>query len=352
MQAKQNILLKDYSTIKIGGQPKSFFSIENKQEISQILADNNYSTDEYFVLGDGSNTLFNSDQVHRVILYCNIKGMEVINETDEDIEIKVGAGENWDDFVDYCCRNGYRGVSCLSGIPGQIGAAPIQNIGAYGQEASQTIVSLEYVDLTTGQEFNRSNEECEFSYRDSYFKQKKSGFLITAVNFKLQKTGQTTIIYHELLRYLKSNKRFKEKITLNEKLSAIREGVLEIRNSKGMIINPQNINSRSLGSFFLNPIISQEEFIELSSKFDEGTKVPQYTLGSQVKISAAWIMEQSGFTKGFKFKKAALSSQHCLALINPKDATSSDIKEFSKHIIDHVYKKFQVRLQPEPNFVD
>jgi UDP-N-acetylmuramate dehydrogenase len=229
-------------------------------------------------------------------------------------------------------------VECLSGIPGLVGAAPIQNVGAYGQEVSETIARVEAVDRRTGVVRWFTNEECRFAYRQSIFKNEaKDQYIILSVTFRLQRGGEPAVRYPELERAMEGRART---------LALVRETVLDVRRRKGMVLDPADPDTRSDGSFFMNPIVAPDLAASL------GSGAPAYPMSDgRVKLSAAWLIEQAGFEKGFTLGRVGLSSKHTLAIINRGDATATEALALVKSIQDRVHEKFGVELHPEPNFV-
>ncbi len=262
--------------------------------------------------------------------------------------LRVGAGTVWDEFVARTVSLGLAGIECLSGIPGCVGAAPVQNIGAYGQEVSETIVGVEGLDLRTGLWFTMTPEECGFCYRDSMFKRAQQGsFLITAVLFELRPGAPPTLRYKDLKNRCPEG--------CEPSLEEVRDMVLEVRRSKSMVYDPQDPNHRSAGSFFTNPIVHRSELERLERTLGSEVRMPHYPFDeTRVKLSAAWLIENSGLPKGFVLSpgaKVGLSSSHVLAVINRGGASSTELVTFSDFVRDKVFQRFQVRLMPEPVFV-
>ncbi len=254
--------------------------------------------------------------------------------------ITVAAGEDWDEFVAYCVQNNLAGVECLSGIPGLVGGTPVQNVGAYGQEVSETIVSVRCFDLNAREFVELSNSECGFTYRTSIFNSTmRDRYIVLSVTFALQQSGKAKIVYKDLIEHFKDREP-----TLQE----TREAVLAIRHLKSMVIDLADPNSKSAGSFFKNPVVEREKLEEIRRNFE---RVPSFDFGDKVKIPAAWLIENAGFSKGFALGNAGISTNHTLALINRGNASSDEMLSLKNVIQDAVESKFGIMLMPEPVFV-
>ncbi len=350
---EKNVSLKDYSTIKIGGPAAFFFSAETGPDIKEAYAWAKSKNLPVFILGDGSNTLFSDVGFDGLVLHNQLKGVEW-SENSEKVTAKVASGENWDLFVQACADKGLSGVEAMSGIPGQVGSTPIQNVGAYGQEVSMRIESVETMELESGQSKTFFQEECEFAYRTSRFKTAdKAKYFVSAVNFEFVKNEEPKILYQELFHYVKQNMRYKTLTSIPNKLNAIRQAVLKIRSKKSMVVSPKDKNSHSLGSFFINPIVGAATLKGLKSKMSKEQKKSFRThkVSGLYKLSAAWLIEQSGFSKGYTHKSARLSKNHCLAICNYGSASSTDVKALAETIHETVKERWGVELHPEPGFV-
>ena len=353
IKIKENILLSEYTTIKLGGIAKYF--VECKKEIELIecinfAKDNNLKIQ---ILGGGSNVIFSDEGFNGLIIKIDIKGISIHNETKDKVILKVGAGEVWDDFVKYCVENNYAGVECLSGIPGSAGATPIQNVGAYGQEVKDTIIYLKALDRESMRATMFSNENCLFDYRKSRFNNiDKDKYIITELMFGLLKNGKPEIKYPELKKLVESRQEGE-----NISLSNIMESVLKLRKKKSMILDDEDKNSVSCGSFFVNPFITIEEYEEINLKYINSnqnkvkTDIPFYQSGHGIKIPAAWLIENTGFPKGFKKNGIGISENHNLALVNC-GGKAKDLLEFANEIRSKVFDKFKINLEPEPVIVE
>lgn len=339
MIVHKDIKLSSHTTIKIGGKAKYFVTVESTKDLKNALQYAHTKGIPFFIISGGSNTIFSDEGYQGVVIKIKIEGIKIVRENEKNVYIKAFAGTNWDSFVKYCVDNGYQGIECLSGIPGSVGATPIQNVGAYGQEVSQTVHSVECIDKENFKKIILHNQDCKFSYRDSFFKSHRK-LIITSVIFKLQKSPQAKVSYPQVVQKLNS-----DIATLNE----VRSAVIKLRREKSMILDLKDTNTKSVGSFFKNPIISKKAFTVLQKKHGD---IPFWNNGSSYKISAAWLIEMSGFTKGYNYnQKIGLSTKHTLAIVNKNHATSSDLVMFVKLIQEKVYEQFSILLIPEPILV-
>lgn len=335
MRKLKNFKLSDHTSLRVGGLALNVCEIQSPSDIQEFVHE--YGNQEFFVLGGGSNIVAPDHEIKTPIAY-----MQLVNsstKTDGDfVEINAGAGMNWDDFVADAVDQGLAGVETLSGIPGTVGASPIQNIGAYGSEVKTSIKSLQIVDGSTGKSRILKNEELKFSYRYSMLKDLTSRFIIENVTFKLKREKNSNITnYPQVAESLGINQG--ESVPVKE----LRKVIIEIRKSKGMVLNPNDHDTFSVGSFFINPVMSKELV---------PTNAPMYEHESgKVKTSAAWLIEQSGFEKGFRHGGAMISSKHTLAISNSGNATAEDVIELSNQIRSGVKQKFGIELTIEPKIL-
>jgi len=287
------------------------------------------------VLGGGSNILMVSER-YDVVIRPMIKGISIIDETDEYVWVQAGAGERWDDFVSWCVSRHFSGVENLSHIPGTVGACPIQNIGAYGVEAKETIETVETIEKNTGKPATFNNQQCELNYRDSVFKKNKDKYIITAVQFRLSKRFEPKLEYAELETELS---RFMP-VTIEN----MRQAIIHIRSRK--LPDPEQLGN--VASFFKNPAINTEKKDEIDQLYP---KAPLYPMSPGLwKISAAWLIQQCGW-KGVREGKVGTYSQQPLVLVNYGGAKGMEILCFAQKIIDSVHSKFGIKLAPEVNIV-
>jgi UDP-N-acetylmuramate dehydrogenase len=341
LEILENVDLAPVTTLRIGGPARYFAIARTRDDVRAALDFAQTRSLPLFVLGGGSNLLVADGGFEGVILHNRIAGIDEVTEGAKygigTVVFEVGAGEDWDRFVAGCVAAGLAGVECLSGIPGTVGATPIQNVGAYGQEVSETIASVECIDRFSGDVFHFENAGCSFGYRSSIFNSSSFGrFIVTSVRFALTH-GRPKVVYKDL------RERFADS---DPDLPEVRAAVIAIRAAKSMVIDPFDPNARSAGSFFKNPIVSAEKLDELRASFDE---VPGFAFGSgQHKIPAAWLIEAAGFTKGYTRGRAGISTRHSLALINRGGATAAEILVLRDEIVDRVAERFGVLLSQEP----
>lgn len=337
MHIKQNISLKPHNTFGIDVIAKHFVSVANMKELQHILSLDEFS--EKLILGGGSNILLTKN-FDGLVVINNLKGIEIISEDENFVFIKCYAGENWHEFVLWCINNNFGGIENLSLIPGNVGTAPIQNIGAYGVELKDVFESCEALSKETKKLQKFTKSDCNFGYRNSIFKQHAKGkFIITSVTFKLTKQ------HHKLnINYGTIASELENKGILNPSIKDVSEAVIQIRESK--LPNPKDIGNS--GSFFKNPVISKTEFNELVKKFSD---IPSYTVSDEdVKIPAGWLIEKSGF-KGKTFNNYGVHKKQALVLVNYGGAKGSDILNLSKLIQKTVKRLFGITIEAEVNIL-
>lgn len=342
---ERNVPLAPFTTIGIGGPARYFAEASDVDRLREALGWAEERAEQVFLLAGGSNLLISDGGFPGLVIRLALRGVTV-ESVDEFATIRVAAGEPWDQFVAYAVANGWAGIECLSGIPGSTGATPIQNVGAYGQDVSETIIRVEVLDRRDGRVKTLTNWDCRFAYRSSLFKSyERERYVVTAVTFRLRVGGEAAIRYPELQRVLE------EEGVAARNLSGVRDAVVAIRRRKGMVIDPHDPDTRSDGSFFMNPVISTAQLEDLRARAGAANP-PAYPDGAgNVKLSAAWLIEQAGFTRGFRHGRAGLSSKHTLAIVNRGGATAAEVVELVRLIQSRVAEKFGVDLHPEPNFV-
>ncbi len=342
---QENAPLAKLTTLKIGGTARFFARAESENDVVEALKFAAESDLRIFILGGGSNVLVADEDFEGLVLQIALKGISVAEDKDV-VFVTAEAGEEWDEFVAFCTSRNLQGVECLSGIPGFVGGTPVQNVGAYGQEVSETITKVKVLERNTGEIFEMSNAECGFEYRASIFNTtKKNRFIVLSVTFVLKKNGLPKMVYKDLREFFGG-----KQPTLQE----TRAAVLQIRAAKSMVIDKRDPNSKSAGSFFKNPVVSKSKFAEIECRAREFEieNVPKFNVDDEnVKITAAWLIENSGFYKGYKFGNVGLSTKHTLAIVNLGNATAKDVLEFKDEIKKKVNEKFGVLLKPEPVFV-
>jgi UDP-N-acetylmuramate dehydrogenase len=326
-------LLK-HNTFGMDVYAKRFFDYSSIEELRSILK--TIPADEAVLhIGGGSNLLFTHDY-EGTILHSAIKGIEVIDNTDKDVLVKVGSGEVWDDFVAYCVQQNWGGVENLSLIPGEVGASAVQNIGAYGAEAKDVIETVEAIELRSGSCRTFSNGECNYAYRQSIFKKELKGqYAITHVTFRLSKTPTLQLDYGNIRAQLAD----KTDVTIND----VRQAIISIREAK--LPDPNVLGNA--GSFFMNPIVSRDTFLSIQKDYPN---MPFYETNGEYKIPAGWMIEQCGW-KGKAQGRAAVHDKQALVLVNLGGATSDEIIALSDAICHDVKEKFGVDIHPEVNFI-
>ncbi len=345
----ENIPLAPLTTIKIGGPARFFVAATNIGEVQEAVTWTRSRNLPLFVLGGGSNLVVADSGWPGLVLKVAIPGIERRPGVDESGKIlfDVGAGECWDKFVSDAVRARCAGVECLSGIPGSVGGTPVQNVGAYGQEVSETIASVQVLDLKDGQVRELCREACEFSYRASIFNTSNRGrFVVLQVTYALTPGGAPRIVYADLKRHFEGRE-------TSPDLAETREAVRHIRALKGMLIIPGEPDCQSAGSFFKNPVLSEEQHEDLKKRVAaRGLTVPSYpALESRKKVSAAWLVEHSGFAKGFGFHRVGISTRHALAIVNRGGATAAEVLALKDQIQHRVEEIWGIQLEPEPVLV-
>jgi UDP-N-acetylmuramate dehydrogenase len=363
MTIQENIALAPLTTLQVGGAARYFAEARRDDEVREAVEFAKTRGLPLFVLGGGSNLVVADSGWPGMVLKIAIGGTaspKLQNATSNAVLFTVGAGVNWDDFVAFAVSQNCAGIECLSGIPGSVGGTPVQNVGAYGQEVAETIESVRALDIKTDTKTKEDRivtlpkPACGFHYRSSIFNREASAegggergrYIILQVNYRLRRGGAPSVRYADL------QKHFAEAKTAAS-LVAVRDAVRQIRRSKGMLIVPGDEDARSAGSFFKNPVLSEKQFQDLTARAkSKGLEIPHYSaLDAQHKVSAAWLVENSGFAKGFRVGRASISSKHALALINPGDANASDILELKDGIQQGVEGAWGIRLEPEPVLV-
>jgi UDP-N-acetylmuramate dehydrogenase len=347
---QEQVPLAPLTTLQVGGRAQFFTVARQVDAVESAVAWARERAVPLLVMGGGSNLLIADEGFPGLVLRVAVNGVRS-HYTDGIVEVTAGAGENWHGLVTRAVANGWSGVECLAGIPGTVGATPIQNVGAYGQEVGDTITHVEAFDLATQRIVRLNNAECNFSYRDSRFKRAdRQRFIILTVTLRLRQNAQPDLRYDELRRFLH------EQGLHQPQIADIRRAVLAIRKRKSMLLDGRDPNARSAGSFFVNPILTLDEFARLEQampavlRADE--QIPAYlTHDGRVKVSAAWLIEHVGFTKGYAEGCVGLSSNHTLALINRGQATAREIIAFAQRIRQRVYDAFGILLVPEPSLV-
>jgi UDP-N-acetylmuramate dehydrogenase len=342
LAVRQQVPLASLSTLGIGGPARWFTRAQTVDEIAEAHHWAAGRGTAVFVLGGGSNLVIADAGFEGLVLHVALGGVAFTEQGGTTL-VRAGAGERWDDLVAAVVARGLAGVECLSGIPGSVGGTPIQNVGAYGQDVSDTIESVTVFDRRSAVTTTLNNEECRFAYRMSRFKREDAGrFIVCDVVFALR-PGPPTLTYADVVRY------FQSRGISTPTLAETRAGILEIRRRKGMVLDAADPDTRSVGSFFMNPVLPSAVHARLASA---GARAPGFILpDGTVKVPAAWLIEQAGFAKGSGTGRVGLSTKHPLALVNRGGASASDVVAFAVRIKEEVEDRFGVSLRPEPVFL-
>lgn len=327
--------LADYTTLHVGGEAVNFISAASEPELISAVGQADAQEVPVLLIGGGSNLLIADEGFAGLVVHTDVRGVQV-QEIGDLVFVTAACGEPWDQFVATCLSSGINGLEALSGIPGTVGATPIQNVGAYGTEVSNLIATVRVWDRQLNEVRDLSPQECAFTYRSSIFKVEPERFVVLAVTFALGRTGMSRIAYTQLADVLG--------LEVGETAlpSEIREAVLELRFSKGMVLIREDHDTWSAGSFFTNPIVEQSVADALPQE------CPRYRDSGGVKLSAAWLIENAGIGRGFALSdRASISTKHTLALTNRGGATAQDIVELAREVRRKVQTHFGIELHPE-----
>jgi UDP-N-acetylmuramate dehydrogenase len=337
----EQVPLAPFTTLGVGGPARYFIRAGSEKTVEEAIE---FSRSEHLtllVLGGGSNLLVADEGFPGVVIRVEIAGVEWMDEGSR-VRLLAGAGEEWDKLVADCGARQLYGVECLSGIPGSVGGTPIQNVGAYGQEVATTLSHVDVYDLVSASFIRMTREECGFAYRTSVFNTTAAGrYIVLRVGYTLPKSGEPYVQYPELKNELAG--------VPQPTLPDVRQAVRRLRARKAMLIQPDDPNCRSAGSFFKNPLVTEEMFAAIQSQ--AGQAPPRYAADAgRIKTSAAWLIERAGIHRGYSKGRAGISSKHTLALINKGGATAAEIVALAREIRTRVEDRFGVRLMPEPVF--
>jgi len=342
MTIEEHVSLKEFTTFKIGGDALYFVRVRNVEGLREALAFANEKKVPFFILGGGSNIVMSDTGFPGLVIKNEIMGVEVGDEENnsEFTLVNVGAGENWDHFVESMVNDGFYGIENLSAIPGTVGAAPVQNIGAYGAEVKNSIKEVEAFNTETGDVCVFKNSECAFDYRDSFFKTTEGKkYIITHVTFKLKKNGMTDISYRDVHQY------FEEKKQAKLSLADVRKAVVEIRSKKLPDLNKYG----TAGSFFKNPIIAKERYEELKRAYP---RMPAYAVDETfVKVPLAWILDNVCGFKGYKNGNVGVYENQALVLVNFGGAKADEIKNLANEMMAKVKEATGIVVETEVQFV-
>jgi UDP-N-acetylmuramate dehydrogenase len=344
MDISENVPLAPFTTLKVGGPARFFAEALTVADVSQAVQFAHTRNLPLFVLGGGSNLVISDAGWPGLVLKIGITGIN--HRHGPEVVFEAGAGEDWDKFVGLVVAHNCSGLECLSGIPGTVGGTPIQNVGAYGQEVANCIESVLALDLQDGQLQELCKKACGFSYRSSVFNTTERGrYVIVQVNYALKHGGDAHFAYADLKKYFAG---WSEKPTL----ANVRDAVRKIRAGKGMLIVDGDEDCRSAGSFFKNPILSLDQYQELSARAAaRNLQIPSYPGLDTQKVSAAWLVEHSGFSRGYGNGPVGISRKHALAIVNRGNASAADVVALQEDIQQRVEDIWGIRLDPEPVFV-
>lgn len=335
-------VLSAHTTLRVGGAADSWVVAHAEEDLCDAVRECDAAGVPVLLLGGGSNLLVSDDGFRGQVVQVATRGREVLAEADESVTVRLAAGEVWDDVAAWAVTNGWTGIEALSGIPGLVGATPVQNVGAYGQDVAQTIVTVEALDRAAGDVVRLSAAECGFGYRTSRFKEDPDRWAILAVTLRLGTSGSGRLAYPELARELG--------VAVGDAapVTAVREAVLALRTRKAMVLDPADHDTWSAGSFFTNPIVPAD----VAARLPEDC--PRYPADSGVKLSAAWLIAGAGIEPGFGLgadAPARVSTRHTLALTNRGSATARDLLELAREVRARVRGRFGIELDPEPTLV-
>ena len=347
---QQRVPLAPLTTLELGGTASYFASIDSVGLAKEAIRWANRNSRPVAILGGGSNVVVSDDGYGGVVLRAALRGVQ-LRDDGATVRVTAAAGEPWDDLVEMTVTENLAGLECLSGIPGWVGATPIQNVGAYGQDVAMAIEGVRVLDLKNLEEKTLGREACGFGYRTSTFREIPNHFMVLSVTFALERHGRPKIEYGELRRSLEIG-------GTTPSLAEVRQAVLDLRRSKSMVIEESDPNRLSAGSFFVNPVVDALKLTTMmerarnSGVLESSESVPNFPVDDQsFKLSAAWLIEKAGFAKGLRRGAFGISSAHALALVHHGGGTTRDLVTLAQDIRDAVRLQFDVELQPEPVFL-
>jgi len=349
---RENVSLAPFTTLGVGGPARFYTRVDDAGALASALDWAERRDLPVLVLGGGSNLVLSDEGHPGLVIHLALRGVAA-RPSGEAMDVTAAAGEQWDALVAFAADKGWAGIECLSGIPGLVGATPIQNVGAYGQDVAETIVAVEAMDVRSRARVTFDNAACGFGYRMSRFKSDDRGrYVVIGVTFRLRPGGAPALKYAELSRY------FTERGAGSPTLAETRRAVIEVRRRKSMVLDPADPNARSVGSFFMNPVIGEAEFDALAARIiadgvaASANEIPHYPGGAgRLKLSAAWLIERAGFRRGYARGAVGLSEKHTLAIVNRGGATAADVVALAREVRDGVRERFGIALLPEPVFV-
>jgi UDP-N-acetylmuramate dehydrogenase len=339
---RDRVPLGPYCTMGVGGPARFFVEAREEADVLDAFEWARRTGTALRVLGGGSNVVVADEGVDALVVRVALRGLSAEREG-TTVDVCASAGEPWDGLVRQTVERGWAGVECLSGIPGLVGATPIQNVGAYGQEVSDAITEVRALDRLEGRVVTLTAAECGFGYRDSMLKRTAPDrYVVLGVTYRLMPGGAPRVRYADLERHLEARG------IGSPSLADVRESVLAVRRTKSMVLDPTDPNRRSCGSFFLNPIVSREAVPAIESRAGDPGMPRWEQPDGRVKLSAAWLIERAGFARGHRDGPVGLSTRHSLAIVCHDGARARDVVAFASRIRDRVQDRFGVRLVPEP----
>jgi UDP-N-acetylmuramate dehydrogenase len=345
LTVRERVPLAPLTTLGVGGEARWFVAAADEATVVAAHAWARARGVALRVLGGGSNLLVADAGVDALVLHVGLRGIAT-RQTDGALELTAAAGESWDGLVRHAVAHGWAGLECLSGIPGLVGATPIQNVGAYGQEVSDTVAAVRALDTRRGEIATLPAARCGFAYRDSLFKRAEPGrWVVLGVTYRLHPGGVPTVTYADVAGELARQG------TPAPTLAGVRDAVLAVRRAKSMVLDdPADPNRRSCGSFFLNPILAAAEAGAVAERAGDPAMPRWPQADGRMKLSAAWLIQHAGFARGERAGPVGLSSRHTLAIVAHDGARAADVVAFARRLQDAVETRFGVRLTPEPVF--
>jgi UDP-N-acetylmuramate dehydrogenase len=350
LRIEHEVSLAPLTTLELGGTASSFATIDSVATAKEAISWAGQHSQPVAILGGGSNVVVSDAGFEGMVVRAALRGIEV-EEDAARVRVTAASGEPWDEFVEMTVAENLAGLECLSGIPGWVGATPIQNVGAYGQEVATVIEGVRVLDLISLEERTLGPEVCGFGYRTSSFREFSGRFLVLSVTYGLQRGGQPKVEYRELRRALGIGR-------AAPSLAEVRHVVHELRRSKSMVIEEDDPNRRSAGSFFVNPVLNGATLATLDERaralgvLDPTESIPSFsTEGQGFKVPAAWLIEKAGFSKGLRRGAFGISSAHALAIVHLGGGTTRELVALARDIREGVRRRFDIELQPEPVFL-
>jgi UDP-N-acetylmuramate dehydrogenase len=339
LRVHEGVALAAWTTLGLGGPARRFVEADDVVSLEDALAAEEGAP--VLVLGGGSNLVVADEGFAGTVVRIGIPGKRYTDEGDS-VVVAAGAGESWGALVEECVGEGLSGIECLSGIPGLVGAAPVQNVGAYGQEVAQTITDVHVWDRDARRARSLAPRDCHFGYRESAFK-RTARYVVTSVTFRLERSKMSGP-----LQYAELAARLGLEVGQRAPLETTAQAVLDLRRAKGMVLDSNDPDTRSAGSFFTNPLLSDSQLARLQTIAPD---VPVFAAGAGAKVAAAWLVEKAGFSRGYRKGGAAISSKHALALTARQGGSTAELMALAREIREGVLARFGVTLEPEPQLV-